>query len=562
VSQALSPVSVYTVVAGASAIVTGLLTVFIYREASLWSPESTDRWYSDLTQPFLVLLILFTMSAAVYALAAADGKPGFGFAGVTAVLLVLPWTVFALRQVGRGYLLTRWRLGTLVIIEVPVVVTLVLALGSGTGDVPELLNLSASLLTLIFWGIAMVTAGLLLLATYRHGSVTIGSGVVVVLLFAELMIPAQAARPSLPVFSAALTAASYGAFAVTAVVAVVRYDILSVRPGTGTLGERAVVNEMSEPVLVVDPQGTIGQSNETAKELFGDGIDGEQFADVLKCSITEMAESETLERWTERGRVRFDPRVSPLTHGDRTLGYAVTLINVTDRELRKQRIQVLNRILRHNIRNNLDVIKARAQATTENSQPTQKQVDTILQVADSLEALSADARRIEKLMQRSHEETVRLSLGMVIESVIDTVETDQAVVTVDIPAISLQVDEELLRFALRNLVENAIEHNDRPEPHVDIRAERTETGLTLTVSDNGPGVPASERNVIEAESEGPLAHATSIGLWGTNWAVQTLGGELSFGESESGGASVQIDIPATAIVSESDGNMKDSSSVS
>jgi hypothetical protein len=75
-------------------------------------------------------------------------------------------------------------------------------------------------------------------------------------------------------------------------------------------------------------------------------------------------------------------------------------------------------------------------------------------------------------------------------------------------------------------------------------------------------VPASERNVIEAESEGPLAHATSIGLWGTNWAVQTLGGELSFGESESGGASVQIDIPATAIVSESDGNMKDSSSVS
>jgi signal transduction histidine kinase len=303
-------------------------------------------------------------------------------------------------------------------------------------------------------------------------------------------------------------------------------------------------------VLVVGPQGSIGRSNDTAAELFGDDIDGTQFADVLGCPVTEIADRETVERWTGQGRVRFDPRVSPLTRDGRTLGYAVTLIDVTDRELRKQRIQVLNRILRHNIRNDLDVVKARAQATTDDDQPTQEQVDTIFRVADDLEQLSADARRIQKLIQRSDGGRTRRDLATLVRSVVDTVDPEQAVVTVDVPSVSLAVDQELLRFALRNVLENAIEHNDTPDPRVEIRAERTDTGLTLTVADDGPGVPASEQQVIATESERQLSHATSIGLWGTNWAVQTLGGDLSFGESDLGGAAVTIDVPATVLVSE------------
>jgi signal transduction histidine kinase len=560
VTQVVALPSVYAVFAGISGVLTGGLAISVYRRSTRTSPDESR--YPDLVWPFLVVLVVFTLSAFVYAIAAVNGPPQIGYAALTFFAIVVPWTVFALRQSGRGFLLTRLRIGALLLTEVPTVLFLFVltAPDFSTDSIPPPVNSAATFLSLVPLGFAFLAAGLLLLATYRHGSITLGSGVVVVILLVTLLLPAQVTRSGTPAFNATLVSVSYLVFAMTAVVAVVRYDVLSIRPGTGTLGERAVVKEMSEPVLVVGPQGTIGRSNEIGQELFGDDIDGEQLREVLGCSVTELANRETLERWTEQGRVRFDPRVSPLTRGDRTLGYAVTLIDVTDRELRKQRIQVLNRILRHNIRNDLDVVKARAEATIADEQPTQEQVDKILQVADDLERLSADARRIQKLIQQSDGNTTCLDLAKVVHAVVETVESDQDVVataesdqslvTVDVPSISVQVDETLLQFALRNIVENAIEHNDTPEPRVAVRAETTETGLTVTVVDDGPGVPPSEWDVIESESERPLAHATSIGLWGTNWAVQTLGGELSYDESDLGGAAVTIDIPSKAVVSD------------
>jgi PAS domain-containing protein len=189
---------------------------------------------------------------------------------------------------------------------------------------------------------------------------------VVVLPVAELLFAGQMTRPSAPVISSVVLTAMYVAFAATVVLSVTRYDVLTVRPGTGTLGERLVVEKMDEAVFVVGRQGDVARSNETAERLFGADVEGEQFADVLGCPVAELSGQGTIERWTERGRARFDPRVSTLTSdGGRTLGHAVTLLEVTDREIRQQRIQVLNRILRHNIRNDLDVIRARAEAAAD-----------------------------------------------------------------------------------------------------------------------------------------------------------------------------------------------------
>jgi signal transduction histidine kinase len=550
VTQVVPAVSAYTVVSALSGVVTALLAVSVYRGST---GQSGERRYADLVRPFILVLVLFTAAAFGFAVAAINGPPESAFAGLTLFLISLPWIVFALRQAGRSYLLSRWRVGALLATELPILIVLSLASVPGVtvSTLPESFGLAASFLSLVPLGVVFVAAGLLLLATYRHGSTSLISGVLVVLLVIILLFPAQLTRPDLPVFSATVVSLSYAAFAGTAVVAVTRYDVLSVRPGTGTLGERKVVTDMSEPVLVVGPQGTIGRSNETARDLFGADIDGSQFADVFGCPVTDLADEETIERWTDRGRVRFDPRVSRLTGGGQTIGYAVTLIDVTDRELRKQRIQVLNRILRHNIRNDLDVVRARAEAVTTDDLSTDEQVETILDVADGLEEMSADARRIQKLIQRPQGD-ICVDLAALVDTVVEAVdentEKDPAV-SVDVPSLTLQLDEELLQFALRNLVENAVQHSGA-DPRVAVRATTTETGLRLVVADDGPGIPESERAVIETGQESPLAHATTVGLWGTNWAVQSLGGELSFEESDLGGAAVCIDIPGSAVESE------------
>ena len=118
-------------------------------------------------------------------------------------------------------------------------------------------------------------------------------------------------------------------------------------------------------------------------------------------------------------------------------------------------------------------------------------------------------------------------------------------IVVDVPDLSASVDSELFRYAFQNVVENAIVHNTALEPRVDVRGRNTEAGIWLVVADNGPGIPESERAVIERGSESQLSHASSLGLWGISWAIQQLGGELSFAESELGGTAVVIELPTT-----------------
>jgi Signal transduction histidine kinase len=115
-------------------------------------------------------------------------------------------------------------------------------------------------------------------------------------------------------------------------------------------------------------------------------------------------------------------------------------------------------------------------------------------------------------------------------------------VSVDVPSVTVGIDRELCRYALSELLENAVEHSGET-PTVVVRGAETATGSRLVVADDGPGIPANEQAVIDAGSETPLSHGSSLGLWGVRWAVQTLGGSLSFEESDLGGTSCRARTP-------------------
>ncbi|MEF8902127.1 MAG: PAS domain-containing sensor histidine kinase [Halovenus sp.] len=344
------------------------------------------------------------------------------------------------------------------------------------------------------------------------------------------------------------------AAAVALPVAIGRYDVLTTRPGTTTLGERTVIEDFNESVLVVDQDGAIILSNRRAERLFGADLDGQELEDVVGTDVATLREVSTLECWTEQGYKRFGPRVSTVTGShDRTLGRTVTLIDVTDREMLRQRVQVLNRLFRHNIRNDLDVIRAHAEFALRNGSGdgngADESLERILKVTDEVAELSADARQIQRLTRNSSIDRSSVNLPQLVETVVETVTRDRpdVSVTVDVPAVELSLDRDLLRFALRNLVENAVEHNDSPSPSVEVRATERESGIRLVIIDNGPGIPDAEWEVIEAGREAVHDHLTSLGLWGTKWTVQKMGGELSRRDSESG-AAVVIDLPAKSPV--------------
>ncbi len=531
-----------TVVTTLSGVVaTGLAARLIF------TPQGgPDTRQADLLMPFSMMAVVFAIPLVAFPLYGPLLSPelhgllplAFG------TVITVPWGVFALRYAGYDHLLTRSRLVASAALF-GAFLSIFAASVSDTVSVPPLVTGLLGMGLLLAVAVTFTIAGTVLLATYRYTGVPMVQSVAVVLPVVVLMVSAQT-------LDAGLLARKFlnaGVFAISAgslCLSVTRYDALTQRPGTSRLGVRAAVAEMDEPVLVVNVDERVTQANETAEKLLGAEITGQNVADVVGRDLDRLRERGVFECRTQRGYRQFNPRVSAVTGGGgQQLGATVTLIDVTDREMRRQRIQVLNRILRHNIRNDLSAIQARADLATDDDRDTATEVQRIVTIADELESLSTSARRIETLMHHQDGKPPTRQLDEFVESVVADVTTSGDAATIDAtaPSTSVALDWGLLGYALRNVVENAVEHNDTETPHVVVRCETNAFGLRIVVGDNGPGIPELEASAVQTGSEGKLDHATSIGLWGTSWAVQSLGGKVTIGESHLGGAEVTMEIP-------------------
>jgi len=409
------------------------------------------------------------------------------------------------------------------------------------------ISVLTSLLILGVLAIVFAAAWLVLSTSGRHDRFTWWEGILVVTPLAVPVLIFQTTRPSTPSFNRVLTSVGFGLVAVAVWLTTSRYELLADRPGTGTLGERAAVSEMDEPVLVVDREGRIARSNPAAKAFFGLTNTETRLDSVIGFEIGTLDVRETVECQTADGQRQFDPRVTDLRNGrGELLGHTLTLFDVTGREIRQQRLQVLNRILRHNLRNRLDVIRAHAEES-ENV--------PIIENADRLGRLSTEARRLETLMERAGAGNTISNVASVADDVAEKITTAYPTVEVcvDIPDIALDIDRDLCRYALEQLVENAVEHNDSESPHVELTGSTTDSGIQIVVADNGPGIPKAEVDVISAGTERDLAHGSGLGLWGANWAIQTAGGSLAFESSRLGGTAVVVELPGKSGSTTSDG---------
>jgi signal transduction histidine kinase len=539
-------------VSGLAGAIAGATAVWSFRALT----KGSSRIHEDLLRPFAAVTMV--IAAGALCLPVAAGSLRAGVISVVPLLTFLvafiPWNVFAFRYAGRGDLLTRWRVltvGSLVAVLLIVYSSVAAGVFRPTQESYSSVLLAASTLLLVLVAITFVSSGLALTATYRHDTVPVTSGVAVVFPIAILVVGIQVVSLSTVLTRDLLASLHFLAAAAAFPVAIARYDVPTTRPGTPRLGERTVIKDLNEAVLVSDTEGVIVRSNRQAERLFGADLDGQDVEDVVGADNGTLREVSTLECWTDQGYKRLDPRVSTVRPGHgRTVGETVTLIDVTGREMLRQRVQVLNRILRHNIRNDIDVIRSHAEFALRHGNKSQKptradeSIERILEVTDQVTRLSADARRVERLTRNSSADQSVVDVPQLVTEVVETVTRDRpdVSVTVQVPTVELSINRELFRFALRNLVDNAVEHNDNPSPSVEVRGIKWESGIRLLISDNGPGIPDAEWQVIEAGREEVYDHATSLGLWATKWTVQTIGGELSRRDTESG-ATVVIDLP-------------------
>ena len=117
------------------------------------------------------------------------------------------------------------------------------------------------------------------------------------------------------------------------------------------------------------------------------------------------------------------------------------------------------------------------------------------------------------------------------------------------PDIKIQIAPHELRQILTNLISNASDAIEGPEPRIGIRIEQNGVdGIRVIVEDNGSGIaPAAVLHVFEPFFTTKMDTGTGIGLWVTHELVQSNGGRIT-AESGTLGDGVKtrftIDFPA------------------
>ncbi|QKG94033.1 HAMP domain-containing histidine kinase [Halorubrum sp. SS7] len=219
----------------------------------------------------------------------------------------------------------------------------------------------------------------------------------------------------------------------------------------------------------------------------------------------------------------------------------------------QRKLSVLNRVIRHNLRNETTVLGGHASIVAEgvDDPDLRESAETIARSASVIGGLAEDAKRLQAAFERRPDERGPVDVDAVVadaaeaarEAGAETVETD-----VD-PCVALA--DERLATAVEELATNAPDHG---ASEVALSARERDGDVEIAVSDDGPGIRETEGRVITGrDPETQLEHASGLGLWIVRATADAFDGWLSIettradGDGPSGdetGTTITLGVPA------------------
>jgi len=513
-------------------------------------------------EPFIVLLATL-MLWAVFAFGSelpavsSDGPLSTIFSlGQFGIALVIPgiWIVYALSYTGRGTGLTWRRIALLAGIALPVALSgIVIAVGQSETAVERMIAPLIGTEVLYLFVLYVYATYLLVDLGGSHARVS-NTHVAILVggVSAPYLISLVGNNTSLVGSTSIGLLLSGGLLAV----AVRRYPVMTGFPKADYVARTRVVETLQEVIVVLDWDDHILDVNETAADVF-DRSATTMIGEPIRSVVDGLGQTDlpvgatgTVALQTSKGRRQFQFSVSAVTESpaddeDNPVARTVLFRDVTDQQTREQRLTVLNRILRHNVRNDLDVVLAYADHIDDGEIQTGIQEST----TDLLE-LSRKAREAEEVMTASTTPPETVDLTAVVETIVDQFRTRDTPgeISLDCPdEVLITSHRTVIQQALSELVENAITHTDKDIPQAEISIREDEDGVVeIAVKDNGPGLPEREQQILATGTETQLKHGQGIGLWFVNWAVSQLGSDLQIEQKEPVGSIVTIRLRDTA----------------
>lgn len=298
----------------------------------------------------------------------------------------------------------------------------------------------------------------------------------------------------------------------------------------------------------------------TADELLGTSLD-----DVV---VPEGSEVEA-EKFNRRGHAgeRISEEVTRETadgprdfllrsvHLDDGVAYAV-YTDISERKNREralrttsQKLETLNQIVSHDIRNELLLIDGWATLLADHVSAEGEQYldDIATRIHHAVDLTETTHEYVDVSAGNRDVKRVAVDIQAVLsEQVANARSTfDDAVIEIDgdIPPVEIVADD-LLGSVFRNLIYNAVKHNDKARKSVTISVSEQPESVVVHVADNGRGISGElQAELFEKGTRGFDSTGMGVGLSLVSTLVETYGGDVSVEGNDPEGSIFHVELP-------------------
>ncbi|WP_459192564.1 response regulator [Halosimplex sp. J119] len=332
-----------------------------------------------------------------------------------------------------------------------------------------------------------------------------------------------------------------------------------------------LVNNTPDEITQVTVDGTITAANDAAARSFDttrSELIGEHISDVLPRETAVNRLEHGRRALTAGSAVTFQDGygvrhfhnvAAPVSVGSESDSFQLITRDITDQKRRERELEsrteelaVINRLVRHDINNDVQLLIAWADGIGRHvDDEGQEYVDRIQHTCDHIAELTSIARDfVDSIGGETEFALTGVNVRHILEDEVEKADRrhDDLTVTVDgdIPDVAVRANE-LLSSVYGNLLSNAARHNDSSDPRATVSSEESETHVHVSVADNGPGIPDSQKESVFGKGEmGPESPGTGIGLYLAHTLVEQYGGRISVEDGDPSGCVFTVSLPKHA----------------
>ncbi|WP_435067279.1 PAS domain-containing protein [Haloplanus sp. C73] len=232
--------------------------------------------------------------------------------------------------------------------------------------------------------------------------------------------------------------------------------------------------------------------------------------------------------------------------------------DVTDRkeverslETERDRLALLNQIVRHDIRNDMSVALGWGNELADRIPPAETEAfERVMTAATHTKELTEAVGDLTDILGAADPELEPIPLDEVLKREIERVRSNFDYRTDgvriegddDLPAVDVLATS-ILSSVFGNLLDNAVFHNDKSDIVISVDVEVRPETVLVRIADNGPGIPDSrKRDVFGRGEKGLESPGSGLGLYLVDNLVETYGGRVWIADTDDMGTAVCVEL--------------------